>query len=458
MKKNKGFALIEIIMCIALLSTIAISSIIIFNKKNNDILKDINKKVSNAVDIYLNTKKDEDGDTYIEGINKGGQGLYINLKTLLDEGLIDKTIVNTLEKKENKKSEDLKILASKSISTTNTEECLGQIQYTFNWDNISSPIYLCPKNLNNNTNENFYTSLSSKNKIYELDGIDDNNYKYSVMGHSSISQSKENGIVKIKNDDNYYYRGVVTNNYVVFKNYYEKIDNNIDSKYLFRIIYFNKKNSSMKLISEEIKSGYSDQTCSNLNDLLDSLNVLSAGSFSILLSDNIDDETTFSIRNLNNEKFFYNQEICDINNYINTEYTKNTCENPIKQKISILSIYEALMIGTFNVTYTISCNVMNHSSCYAYANANMNFVSESDGTILYPFSTNKSSINYLSGFKNNFEYMNYGFLNAVPLNYDEACNNIRPTLLLNMNNLYIKSGSGLKTDPYVIDIKTSLRK
>ncbi len=94
--KNKGFTLIEIIVCIALLSTITISSIVIVNKKNSDNLKDINKKVSNAVDIYLNTKKDEDGDTYIEGINKGGQGLYINLKTLNDEGLIDKEIVNTL--------------------------------------------------------------------------------------------------------------------------------------------------------------------------------------------------------------------------------------------------------------------------------------------------------------------------------------------------------------------------
>ena len=59
--KNKGFTLIEIIVCIALLSIITISSIVIVNKKNNDILKDINKKVSNAVDIYLNTKKDEDG-------------------------------------------------------------------------------------------------------------------------------------------------------------------------------------------------------------------------------------------------------------------------------------------------------------------------------------------------------------------------------------------------------------
>ena len=169
--KNKGFTLIEIIVCIALLSTITISSIVIIDKKNSDNLKDINKKVSHAVDIYLNTKKDEDGDTYIDGISKGGQGLYINLKTLSDEGLIDKEIINTLEKKENEKSENLKILATKSISDTNTKECLGQIEYTFSWDKVSTPIYLCPKNTNevkcDENNSNFSEILLSKNKLYD---------------------------------------------------------------------------------------------------------------------------------------------------------------------------------------------------------------------------------------------------------------------------------------------------
>ena len=486
--KNKGFTLIEIIVCIALLSIITISSIVIVNKKNNDILKDINKKVSNAVDIYLNTKKDEDGDTYIEGINKGGQGLYINLKTLNDEGLIDKEIVNTLEKKENKKSEDLKILATKSISSTNTKECLGQIEYTFSWDSLSeSPIYLCPKNMNG-IETNILNKLINNANVTELNSItyENNYYKHnSVEQNGGTSQSHENGIVKINNK--YYYRGIVENNYVIFINQYtdwfdtqtNKYDyTKFNDEYLFRILYFN--NDEMKIITEKTKV-IKDRTYKEEKEVFENLNNLIGNTYFndlfLEYQSKMINGYKYTPLSMMEETYFKYESFCSENAYYDSDHkfkNINNCKD-ITTKIGMLKIDEAIIAGVLPTFITGMCNNYNSSSYSDKIYTNINFVSEGDGTIVWPnivdsyynpqYYSQKYYL-YLSGLSNlpnssvdvkkyGYTCGNYGYFNKELIKSKFTNNNIRPTLLLNMNNLYIKSGSGLKTDPYVIDIKNN---
>ncbi len=242
----------------------------------------------------------------------------------------------------------------------------------------------------------------------------------------------------------------------------------------------------MKIIGEKAIKNYYGIKCEN-SGLFSVINgpLLSVGTYSRLLLDDNNSEAFTSLLDTNNEKYFKNQEFCGNNIYMAGDsslrytgncgsesecnnkkeyinYQKYSCEKDKieKRKVGILTIYELLMTGTVQYYLSDNCNNMFSSGCYGSAYTNMNFISEGDGTIIYPILTSSYispdmyNFLYLSGMTNRIEYsLNYGFLNRVPLNYSEACNNIRPTLLLDMNDLYIKSGSGLKNDPYVIDIK-----
>ena len=264
------------------------------------------------------------------------------------------------------------------------------------------------------------------------------------------------------------------------------MNEDIENDYSFRIIYFNKTNNSMKIIGEKAIKNYYGIDCES-NGLFSVINgpLVAVGTYSRLLSNDYNSEAFTSLLDTNNEKYFKNQEFCGNNIYMAGDsslrytgncgsesecnnkkeyinYQKYSCEKDKieKRKVGILTIYELLMTGTVQYYLSDNCNNMFSSGCYGSAYTNMNFISEGDGTIIYPILTSSYispdmyNFLYLSGMTNRIEYsLNYGFLNRVPLNYSEACNNIRPTLLLDMNDLYIKSGSGLKNDPYVIDIK-----
>ena len=82
---KRGFTLIEIIICLVFIVGIGTVSTIIVVKNNNynDKLVEITKKIVDAANVYINIEKDGNGNTYQNGILKGGKGVYISLEKLL---------------------------------------------------------------------------------------------------------------------------------------------------------------------------------------------------------------------------------------------------------------------------------------------------------------------------------------------------------------------------------------
>ena len=91
MRKNKGFTLIEIIICIALISIIAttMTITIVKNKRKNElnILEKNSTKLENALQVYLANHKEV---TY--NLKNNTKAAAITLEVLKNEGLIDDTL------------------------------------------------------------------------------------------------------------------------------------------------------------------------------------------------------------------------------------------------------------------------------------------------------------------------------------------------------------------------------
>ena len=265
MKNNKGFTLIEIIVCIALISIIGVSSTIIVIKtknKNNNVnilngtkmstkLSNITNKILQAANVYIAVEKDGNGNTYETGIKNGGKGLYIKVQTLVDNGYLDKSVLNNLTKETNKSIDKLQLLAVDAVNKKDDKLCNNNnaIEYTVSWSNNNDkPIYLCPYD-----NEKGNGNIEKKLTLEEMM----NNAKFSNnIGKSAVSQEwcnshpnvdktnivcDENGLYidrdKTKGITYYYYRGAVNNNYI-------KINDT-----LWRILWIN-SNKEAKLILE----------------------------------------------------------------------------------------------------------------------------------------------------------------------------------------------------------------
>ncbi len=96
MKNKKGFTLIEIIVCIILISLIVTISIILL-KNNSGKSEDKNKKeIVSATDVYFSLN-----DKYKKEIEENNGYLVLNISELVDEGLLDKKILDKLPEDSN---------------------------------------------------------------------------------------------------------------------------------------------------------------------------------------------------------------------------------------------------------------------------------------------------------------------------------------------------------------------
>ena len=98
---KKGFTLIEIIICLVLLSIIATTFIISLNKnkKNNSITyTSLEKNILNAADVLVNMNKDDNNNNYAEQLNLGAQGVEIKLTKLINSK--DKELIQKMLSKE----------------------------------------------------------------------------------------------------------------------------------------------------------------------------------------------------------------------------------------------------------------------------------------------------------------------------------------------------------------------
>ena len=92
MKNKKGFTLVEIIVALALITLISAGGVGIvssYNKKNEERNNALIDSLIKAASVYINLEKDEQGNTYENGLYYGGTGVFIPIQELHDKGYID---------------------------------------------------------------------------------------------------------------------------------------------------------------------------------------------------------------------------------------------------------------------------------------------------------------------------------------------------------------------------------
>lgn len=167
MKKKKGFTLIEIIICIALISIIAttMTITIVKNKRKNElnILEKNSTKLENALQVYLTNHKEV---TY--NLKNNAKAAAITLEVLKNEGLIDDTLKIDNYKKKYFLVSNAKLLDPKDgKDESDCENDVVGVEIFKSWDlskdaNGNKVIYVCPKNNSSSSNDNAITGLQQQ--------------------------------------------------------------------------------------------------------------------------------------------------------------------------------------------------------------------------------------------------------------------------------------------------------
>jgi len=209
--KKRGFTLIEIIICLVLLSVIATTFILINRKKENinTQITEIQNTILSAADVLINMDNDNNHKFYINQLNLGAQGVKIKLTKLLEEGLIKENILNNLYEELKKDNNSLTktefnnyyiFIVNGSFTEDDEEANCNGLSYYFSWnfDGSEKQLNLCSKLPESSSKKiaNVY--------IRELRGFDEKYYKeYYDAGTLIKVIDRENNEVS-KNSDNTY--------------------------------------------------------------------------------------------------------------------------------------------------------------------------------------------------------------------------------------------------------------
>ncbi len=175
MRKNKGFTLIEIIICIALISIIAttMTITIVKNKRKNElnILEKNSTKLENALQVYLANHKEV---TY--NLKNNTKAAAITLEVLKNEGLIDDTLKIDNYKKKYFLVSNAKLLETKDgKDESDCENDVVGVEIFKSWDlskdaDGSKVIYVCPKTNESDSSNSLNDEVNDlKKKISELE-------------------------------------------------------------------------------------------------------------------------------------------------------------------------------------------------------------------------------------------------------------------------------------------------
>lgn len=189
MNNKKGFTLIEIIVCIALITTISITtSIIVFNKNKNEqtLLEKYSNSFKNALEVYLS---DNNEITY--NIKNNAKAAVVTLEVLKNEGLIEKNIKG-IDYKNNYFLLSNALLLDEKNTNTDCENDVISVEVFAKWDleknaNGKKVIYVCPKNSSSEKSLNNYIAV----------GKNPNNYIKIEDKLWRIIESSNNGIYVI---------------------------------------------------------------------------------------------------------------------------------------------------------------------------------------------------------------------------------------------------------------------
>ena len=146
--KKRGFTLIEIIVCIALIGAIGIGGTIITIKNNDKNISKITKSILQSAQVYLEMETDEKGNTFKDGLLLGGTAVSIPLNELVNTGYIKNDAIKTLEKEGISDAENNYVLAA--VFSGTVDECDNDqsvIEFKASWDNelknSTEPLYMC---------------------------------------------------------------------------------------------------------------------------------------------------------------------------------------------------------------------------------------------------------------------------------------------------------------------------
>lgn len=272
-KRIKGFTLIEIIVCIIIMTIIGTGSTvgITYVKNKNEIKEyhNVNKKLLNALEVYLAQNEEIE-----KNIMLNTKAAVVTLDVLKNEGLIEDNIYNptTKEKFDYKKSYFTLLEGTVTPeNTTNPYECINNmvgIDVITSWDlnNIDSSdiVYICPRKDWTNEIENLQNSVNTigtdidsiKNRLDSVEASLNN------IG-SSEDESTKDKLKKsaIFEDLTYTAKGINPNNYVEF----EVISNssnvsyfpNIPDKNLWRILSIDGEGKIKLIYPNAVKSNNS---------------------------------------------------------------------------------------------------------------------------------------------------------------------------------------------------------
>lgn len=173
MKKKKGFTLIEIIVCISLITIISVGSFIGIKLVDKKILvselNQITDKAVRAAQVYIETNKEASHQLY-----SNNNGVSLPLKLLVNEGLL-----NLDGTKLDDKSIENQYVVTFLGGTGSSDNC-EKITSTTSWSN-NKPIYLC---MNGSGGSNLATIDPTKygnrtyvsNEPYYFKGLAPNNW------------------------------------------------------------------------------------------------------------------------------------------------------------------------------------------------------------------------------------------------------------------------------------------
>ena len=236
MKNKKGFTLIEIIVCLVLISLIATISIVtIVKNKNNDKDKII-KNVLSAADVYYSMNSD------IKNKLKENYGyLVITIDELKNMGMLDKNFkipeLSDEEKREGKSYDKMVIVDKGTINnfmllSNDDDALLGYIDYIYPYEkntptilpiesvsieNFEGENFKCDSGLDNGIqyiNENYeVTNITDYNCEYYKYDEDKDNYVGDKINKISNNSTKdiEKYMIEYKKDSNKIYRMLYVN-------------------------------------------------------------------------------------------------------------------------------------------------------------------------------------------------------------------------------------------------------
>ena len=200
MNKKKGFTLIEIIICITLITIIGTAMTFTVLKSKDNKYKEVEKRILTAASVYVSTAKDENGETYENGIYNGGSGTVINLNVLYNNGFLSEDLKKEIEKR-NYKLEDNYVLALLGNGEEGND-CNG-INYTLSWNKIDKSnnkdktVYLCKKNNQQQTTDTNIKNIiqSVKMKVHiDKNAVSTEFYNKLSAEEKAKFTDKENGL------------------------------------------------------------------------------------------------------------------------------------------------------------------------------------------------------------------------------------------------------------------------